>query len=90
MMKSRGTQSFWKCYYELPKEIRRQAVKTYHMWREHPEAGGLQFKRVGKKEAVYSIRVNDSYRVLGLLEDNTIYWFWIGKHDEYERILKGL
>ena len=89
-MTSQALPSFWEGYYELPKEIRLQAIKTYRLWLEHPEAGGLQFKRVGKKEAVYSVRVNDSYRVLGLLEDDTMYWFWIGKHDKYESILKGL
>jgi hypothetical protein len=24
---------------------------------------------------------------LGLFKDDTIHWFWIGPHDEYERIL---
>ena len=26
------------------------------------------------------------YRVLAIREGNTFYWFWIGPHDEYERI----
>ncbi len=25
------------------------------------------------------------YRALGILEENTVTWFWIGDHDEYER-----
>lgn len=25
------------------------------------------------------------YRALGILEENTVTWFWIGGHDEYER-----
>lgn len=88
-MNSKGSKHFWECYYDLPKEIRQQAVQAYRLWRDHPELPGLQFKRVGKKEPMYSARVNDSYRVLGLLEDDTITWFWIGKHDEYERIIKN-
>jgi hypothetical protein len=29
------------------------------------------------------------YRALGYQRGNEMYWFWIGPHDEYERILKG-
>jgi hypothetical protein len=28
------------------------------------------------------------YRALGLLKGETMHWFWIGRHDEYERIFK--
>jgi hypothetical protein len=28
------------------------------------------------------------YRALGLLKGDTVTWFWIGTHDEYERLLK--
>jgi plasmid maintenance system killer protein len=89
-MNSIGLPSFWKLYYELPQNIRKQAIKNYHLWREHPELPGLQFKLVGKKLPVYSVRVNDNYRALGILKDDTMNWFWIGKHDEYDRILDNL
>ncbi len=29
-------------------------------------------------------------RMLGLLEDNTMYWFWIGSDADYDRLLKQL
>jgi hypothetical protein len=58
------------------------------MWKANPNAPGLRFKRVSEEEPIYSARVSDNYRVLGLLEGDTMIWFWIGKHDEYERILK--
>jgi hypothetical protein len=28
------------------------------------------------------------YRVLGLLEDDEIAWFWIGTHAAYDRLLE--
>jgi hypothetical protein len=28
-------------------------------------------------------------RALGLLKGDTMHWFWIGPHDEYERILRS-
>jgi hypothetical protein len=30
------------------------------------------------------------YRVVGLLEDDEITWFWIGSHAEYDRLLDKL
>jgi len=32
--------------------------------------------------------VTEDYRVLGLLEGDTVIWYWIGRHEEYERLLK--
>jgi hypothetical protein len=39
---------------------------------------------------VYSARVNDDYRVVGVMDGNDVVWFWIGRHEEYERLLKQL
>ena len=89
-MNSRALPQFWKLYHNLPKNTRRRAVKAYRLWREYPKSPGLQFKRVGKQRPVYSVRISDSYRVLGLLDGDTIYWFWIGSHDEYERTIKSM
>ena len=36
----------------------------------------------------YSAPVTEDYRVLGLLEGDTVIWYWIGRHEEYERLLK--
>jgi len=42
---------------------------------------------VGK---VWSIRIgNTNYRALADVQADTVYWFWIGPHDEYERIISG-
>jgi hypothetical protein len=35
------------------------------------------------------VRVSRGYRALALRHDDELTWFWIGPHDEYERILKG-
>jgi hypothetical protein len=37
----------------------------------------------------WSARVTDAYRVLALREGNVFTWFWIGTHDDYERLLNG-
>ncbi len=86
-MKSRTVPDFWKLFRNLPPDIRRKAYKAYRLWRANPFAGSLRFKRVSKREPIYSIRVGRGYRALGLLEGGAIYWYFIGNHDEYEREL---
>jgi hypothetical protein len=87
-MKSVTTSQFWKLYEGLPEDVKNRADGTYELWQINPHAHGLYFKRVGKKKPIYSVRIGSGYRALGILEGDTILWFWIGAHDEYERILK--
>lgn len=87
-MKSKAAPRFWNLYNRLPLAIQQRARKAYQLWKTNPTAPSLHFKRVSKEEPIYSIRIGEDYRALGLLEGDTIVWFWIGKHDEYERILK--
>ena len=89
-MNSQTLPQFWKLYSRLPKMVRRRASKTYRMWRQNPDTPGLHFKRVGRTRPVYSIRIGASYRALGLLHGDTVTWFWISHHDEYERLLKPM
>lgn len=89
-MKSVTTSQFWKLYDALPKEVQHRADTAYELWQIDPQAHGLYFKRVGKRQPVYSVRIGREYRALGILEGEVILWFWIGPHDEYERLLRQL
>ncbi len=89
-MKSRTVPDFWELFHDLPPEIQRKASEAYRLWRANPFAGSLRFKRVSETEPIYSVRIGRKYRALGLLEGDTIHWYFIGSHDEYERQLKGL
>lgn len=84
-MKSATLPSFWKAYRSLDGTIRHRARKAYHLWRENPFHPSLRFKCINSEENIWSVRVTLGYRALGILEDDTITWFWIGNHDEYER-----
>jgi hypothetical protein len=89
-MKSTTTSDFWKLYNALPEDVQHKADKAYALWRIDPQGHGLYFKRVGRKRPVYSVRIGLDYRAIGLLEGDTIIWFWIGPHDVYERLLKQM
>ncbi len=89
-MKSSGTEAFRKKLDGLPVSVQEQAAKAYDLWCSDPYHNSLQFKRVSQNQPIYSARVSLNYRVLGLLKDDHIYWFWIGAHTEYDKLLKKL
>ena len=89
-MKSSTTKDFRKRLNRLPESVREQADKAYALWKADIYHRSLQFKRISQRQAVYSVRISLNYRALGLLEDNHIYWFWIGPHSEYDELLKRL
>ncbi len=89
-MKSRTVPDFWRLFHDLPLPIQHKAHNAYRQWRANPSTRGLRFKRVSEEEPIYSVRIGRGYRALGLLEGDTIYWYFIGNHDEYEQALKRL
>lgn len=86
-MKSRRDRRFRMLFAALPRNIQTRARRAYVLWRTDPGLPGLSFKLVDSEERIYSVRIGRDYRALGKLEDDVIVWFWIGKHDEYDRIL---
>jgi len=88
-MRSSLTEDFIVCFRELPDRIQRLARKSYRAWKKDQSHPGLQFKLVGKRKPVYSVRIGIGWRALGLrIETDTIVWFWIGSHADYERLIQ--
>ena len=87
-MKSRVSARFWKAYDRLPPEIQDNADRAYLLWHDNPTHPSLQFKRIHSQTPIYSVRIGRGYRALGLMSGETIYWYWIGGHDEYLRLLR--
>lgn len=75
---------------QLPDSVRQQASRAYALRRADPHHPSLQFKRVSQRQAIHSARVGLGYRALGLWEGDTITWFWIGSHAEYDTLLARL
>ena len=55
-----------------------------------PHTPSLQFKRLRAYRPTYSIRVGLGYRALGIRFDETLVWYWIGPHAEYDRLISQL
>lgn len=90
-MNSRTTARFRKALEVLPGPVREQARAAYQQFQRDPAYPGLRFKQVHAVLPIYSARVGRHYRALGERQvDDTIVWFWIGSHADYDRILRLL
>lgn len=87
-MNSRLTEDFVACFARLSDSVKNQARRNYRLWRSNSQHPSLHFKRIHNSENMYSVRVGIGWRALGLMDGDTIYWFWIGSHAEYDKILK--
>ncbi len=89
-MTSYLTKDFTKNFQRLPEGIKEKARKNYRLWKAANNHPSLYFKRVHTREPIYSVRIGNDWWALGLREDSGIYWFWVGPHAEYEKLLKQL
>ena len=78
---------FWPHYQQLPNSIQQLADKNYALLRDDPFHPSLHFKKVGKNKQLWSVRVGEHYRALGLDKSEGVVWFWIGTHAEYDKLL---
>jgi hypothetical protein len=85
-VKSRVTDDFRTHFAKLPDAVKNQARKAYRLWQANPAHPGLHFKKIHNREPIYSVRVSLGWRALGLLDGDTMYWYWIGSHAEYDRL----
>jgi hypothetical protein len=85
-LKHFASSAFWRAYHALPEDARARADKAYSLLTTEPRHPSLQLKRVG---AYWSARIDHAHRALAAQADDGLVWFWIGRHDEYERLIKG-
>lgn len=86
-MNSRTTRQFREMFARLPAHVQQQAREAYQLFRENPAHPGLHFKKVYDEPPTYSARVGIGYRAVGALDGDTIIWFWIGSHADYDKLL---
>jgi hypothetical protein len=81
---SHASQQFWALYNSLPEQVQEQARKQYELFAEDPFHPSLRLKPVG---SFWSVRISRSYRALGARRGDQFFWFWIGSHADYEKLI---
>ncbi|MGQ0829601.1 MAG: ParE family toxin-like protein [Bacteroidota bacterium] len=84
------TERFRKAYAKLPENIQEAARKAYGQWKVNSNHPGLQFKQIHKTQQIYSVRIGLAWRGIGVKNGNTIIWFWIGSHADYDKLIASL
>jgi hypothetical protein len=85
-MRNRRTKQFHKLFARLPAHIQEQAREAYQLFSKDPYHPSLHFKQIDPQEPIYSVRIGRGYRAVGRREDNTIIWYWIGSHEDYNKL----
>ncbi|MCY3568697.1 MAG: hypothetical protein OXH38_08715 [Chloroflexi bacterium] len=80
----RASPSFWATYRDLPQPILRLANRRYQLFIENPSHRSLRIKKAGD---YWSVRVDRNHRAVAVRDGEDYVWFWIGRHDEYVRII---
>lgn len=86
-MISRATEGFWKAYASLPAPVKQRAKVSYRLWRENPNHPSLRFKKIHGTEPIFSVRIGSGWRAVGVLQESTMIWYWIGSHADYDTLV---
>jgi len=83
-MKHFATPSFWEKYYKLPIEVKKLADKQFELLKSNLHHPSLKLKNIGN---LWSVRIGQKHRALGINQDTDIIWFWIGSHSDYNKMI---
>ena len=89
-MNSRTTEKFRLLFAAAATERQTKIRRAYRLWLADPAHPSLRFKKVHPRLPIYSVRVDLDWRAVCVLQDDTMIWFWVGPHREYEALLKAL
>jgi hypothetical protein len=84
---SKATERFWKAFNALPLHVQERARAAYVLFANDPNHSSLRFKQVHATRPIFSARVGLAYRALCVKDGEVCVWFWIGTHDDYERVI---
>jgi hypothetical protein len=83
---SRVRPSFWRAYEKLAPSTKARARLAYQLFANNPDYPSLRFKKLEGSSTIWSVRINEQYRAVGVRSRNTIEWIWIGTHNESDNL----
>jgi len=89
-VKSETTEKFRALLAAAPEPVHNKIKAAYRLWADNPRHPSLRFKKVHDTLPIFSARVDLDWRAVGVLRGDTMIWFWVGPHGEYERLLRQL
>lgn len=84
-MTSQCLPEFWERCAGLPTVVRQAAREAFARFSNDPYHPGLRFKQLTGYPDYWSVRVTRSYRAVGRRTGDSVVWFWIGSHAEFDK-----
>jgi hypothetical protein len=78
--------SFWRAYERLAPSVKDRARLAYQLFAENPDHPSLRFKKLQGGGEIWSVRISEQYRAVGVRSGDTIQWIWIGTHNEFDHL----
>jgi hypothetical protein len=85
-LRHRAGARFWALYDALPTEVRLLADKNFELLKADAQHPSLHFKKLGSH---WSVRIGIHYRALATEVGGDMYWFWIGSHADYDKLVRS-
>ena len=76
--------AFWRAYVRLAPSVK--ARLAYQLFAVNPEHPSLRFKKLQGGGEIWSVRINEQYRAVGVRSGDTMEWIWIGTHNEFDHL----
>jgi hypothetical protein len=88
-VKSRTTAQFRKAFAGLPEQVQEQAREAYRQFKQDPSHPSLRFKKVHPRNT--NLFCSNQQKLSGSwTARDTVIWFWVGSHTEYDKLLSQL
>ena len=85
-MISKVRHSFWRAYDRLAPAVKIRAKVAWKLFERDPNHPSLRFKKLQARNDLWSVRINEQYRAIGVRSGDTIEWIWIGTHNEFDNL----
>ena len=85
-MISKARPSFWRTYGRLPEKVKLRAKEAYRLFSSTPDHPSLRWKKLQAGNNLWSVRISDPYRAVGVRQGEIIEWIWIGTHNEFDQL----
>ena len=83
-MKHFASPEFWELYRKLPQSVQALADKNFSLLKNDFHHPSLHMKKAGR---FWSVRIGLHYRAVAVEVTDGLLWFWIGSHEDYNKLM---
>jgi hypothetical protein len=71
---SKAGPAFWRAYEQLAPAAKARAREAYRLFERNPDHPSLRSNKLQGQIDVWSVRISEQYRAVGVRQGNTIEW----------------